>query len=75
MKRKGRKSTPIQNRVPWKSKPPYTNENKSCYSTSSLINDSNLFFFFFFFSMVRRRRGPFKHIKFGTNIELSDERK
>ncbi|KAL6484961.1 hypothetical protein MHYP_G00070060 [Metynnis hypsauchen] len=26
-------------------------------------------------NMVRRRRGPFKHIKFGTNIDLSDERK
>ncbi|KAJ8247024.1 hypothetical protein GJAV_G00257900 [Gymnothorax javanicus] len=24
---------------------------------------------------ARRRRGPFKHIKFGTNIDLSDERK
>ncbi|XP_066543041.1 lysine-specific demethylase 6A isoform X8 [Hoplias malabaricus] len=24
-------------------------------------------------NMVRRRRGPFKHIKFGTNIDLSDE--
>uniref|UniRef100_A0A671QUF9 [histone H3]-trimethyl-L-lysine(27) demethylase n=1 Tax=Sinocyclocheilus anshuiensis TaxID=1608454 RepID=A0A671QUF9_9TELE len=27
------------------------------------------------FSVVRRRRGPFKHIKFGTNIDLSDEKK
>ncbi|XP_061090567.1 lysine-specific demethylase 6A-like isoform X3 [Conger conger] len=26
-------------------------------------------------SVARRRRGPFKHIKFGTNIDLSDERK
>ncbi|KAI5621201.1 lysine-specific demethylase 6A isoform X2 [Silurus asotus] len=26
-------------------------------------------------TLVRRRRGPFKHIKFGTNIDLSDERK
>ncbi|XP_049340515.1 lysine-specific demethylase 6A isoform X3 [Astyanax mexicanus] len=26
-------------------------------------------------NLVRRRRGPFKHIKFGTNIDLSDERK
>ncbi|XP_072542330.1 lysine-specific demethylase 6A isoform X4 [Salminus brasiliensis] len=26
-------------------------------------------------NMVRRRRGPFKHIKFGTNIDLSDEGK
>uniref|UniRef100_A0A4W5KYB8 [histone H3]-trimethyl-L-lysine(27) demethylase n=1 Tax=Hucho hucho TaxID=62062 RepID=A0A4W5KYB8_9TELE len=24
---------------------------------------------------TRRRKGPFKHIKFGTNIDLSDERK
>uniref|UniRef100_A0A3Q2CMQ2 [histone H3]-trimethyl-L-lysine(27) demethylase n=1 Tax=Cyprinodon variegatus TaxID=28743 RepID=A0A3Q2CMQ2_CYPVA len=24
---------------------------------------------------VRRRKGPFKHIKFGTNIDLSDEKK
>ncbi|XP_056145335.1 lysine-specific demethylase 6A [Lampris incognitus] len=24
---------------------------------------------------ARRRRGPFKHIKFGTNIDLSDEKK
>ncbi|KAJ8256183.1 hypothetical protein COCON_G00200470 [Conger conger] len=24
---------------------------------------------------LRRRKGPFKHIKFGTNIDLSDERK
>uniref|UniRef100_A0A8C7JMB8 [histone H3]-trimethyl-L-lysine(27) demethylase n=1 Tax=Oncorhynchus kisutch TaxID=8019 RepID=A0A8C7JMB8_ONCKI len=26
-------------------------------------------------SATRRRKGPFKHIKFGTNIDLSDERK
>ncbi|XP_024919475.1 histone demethylase UTY [Cynoglossus semilaevis] len=26
-------------------------------------------------SMMRRRRGPLKHIKFGTNIDLSDEKK
>uniref|UniRef100_A0A3Q3JWY0 [histone H3]-trimethyl-L-lysine(27) demethylase n=1 Tax=Monopterus albus TaxID=43700 RepID=A0A3Q3JWY0_MONAL len=26
-------------------------------------------------SAMRRRKGPFKHIKFGTNIELSDEKK
>ncbi|KAI1899634.1 hypothetical protein AGOR_G00063800 [Albula goreensis] len=26
-------------------------------------------------NVVRRRKGPFKHIKFGTNIDLSDERK
>ncbi|KAM6985669.1 lysine-specific demethylase 6A [Aplochiton taeniatus] len=26
-------------------------------------------------SAARRRKGPFKHIKFGTNIDLSDERK
>ncbi|KAG5833339.1 hypothetical protein ANANG_G00274900 [Anguilla anguilla] len=26
-------------------------------------------------NLVRRRKGPFKHIKFGTNIDLSDERK
>ncbi|XP_038159671.1 lysine-specific demethylase 6A-like [Cyprinodon tularosa] len=26
-------------------------------------------------SGVRRRKGPFKHIKFGTNIDLSDEKK
>ncbi|XP_076857588.1 lysine-specific demethylase 6A-like isoform X2 [Brachyhypopomus gauderio] len=26
-------------------------------------------------TLVRRRRGPFKHIKFGTNIDLSDEGK
>ncbi|XP_035267643.1 lysine-specific demethylase 6A-like isoform X4 [Anguilla anguilla] len=26
-------------------------------------------------NVARRRRGPFKHIKFGTNIDLSDERK
>ncbi|XP_035378842.1 lysine-specific demethylase 6A isoform X5 [Electrophorus electricus] len=26
-------------------------------------------------TLARRRRGPFKHIKFGTNIDLSDERK
>ncbi|XP_041807463.1 lysine-specific demethylase 6A [Chelmon rostratus] len=26
-------------------------------------------------SMMRRRKGPFKHIKFGTNIDLSDEKK
>ncbi|XP_065107937.1 lysine-specific demethylase 6A isoform X4 [Paramisgurnus dabryanus] len=26
-------------------------------------------------NVVRRRRGPFKHIKFGTNIDLSDEKK
>ncbi|KAJ8004689.1 hypothetical protein DPEC_G00138920 [Dallia pectoralis] len=26
-------------------------------------------------NVTRRRRGPFKHIKFGTNIDLSDERK
>ncbi|XP_028971635.2 lysine-specific demethylase 6A isoform X3 [Esox lucius] len=26
-------------------------------------------------NVLRRRRGPFKHIKFGTNIDLSDERK
>ncbi|KAM9486728.1 lysine-specific demethylase 6A isoform 1-T1 [Clarias gariepinus] len=26
-------------------------------------------------NLVRRRRGPFKHVKFGTNIDLSDERK
>ncbi|XP_012731811.2 lysine-specific demethylase 6A isoform X1 [Fundulus heteroclitus] len=24
---------------------------------------------------IRRRKGPFKHIKFGTNIDLSDEKK
>lgn len=27
------------------------------------------------YSMMRRRRGPLKHIKFGTNIDLSDEKK
>uniref|UniRef100_A0A665V1I7 [histone H3]-trimethyl-L-lysine(27) demethylase n=1 Tax=Echeneis naucrates TaxID=173247 RepID=A0A665V1I7_ECHNA len=26
-------------------------------------------------SAMRRRKGPFKHIKFGTNIDLSDEKK
>ncbi|XP_016106778.1 lysine-specific demethylase 6A isoform X6 [Sinocyclocheilus grahami] len=26
-------------------------------------------------NVVHRRRGPFKHIKFGTNIDLSDEKK
>ncbi|XP_030641677.1 lysine-specific demethylase 6A isoform X2 [Chanos chanos] len=26
-------------------------------------------------NMIRKRKGPFKHIKFGTNIDLSDERK
>ncbi|XP_051998186.1 lysine-specific demethylase 6A isoform X2 [Xyrauchen texanus] len=26
-------------------------------------------------NVVRRRRGPIKHIKFGTNIDLSDEKK
>ncbi|XP_052004146.1 lysine-specific demethylase 6A-like isoform X3 [Xyrauchen texanus] len=26
-------------------------------------------------NVVRRSRGPFKHIKFGTNIDLSDEKK
>uniref|UniRef100_A0A672IF11 [histone H3]-trimethyl-L-lysine(27) demethylase n=1 Tax=Salarias fasciatus TaxID=181472 RepID=A0A672IF11_SALFA len=26
-------------------------------------------------SLLRRRKGPFKHIKFGTNIDLSDEKK
>lgn len=26
-------------------------------------------------SVVRRRKGPFKHLKFGTNIDLSDEKK
>ncbi|XP_077368509.1 lysine-specific demethylase 6A-like isoform X2 [Festucalex cinctus] len=26
-------------------------------------------------SVVRKRRGPLKHIKFGTNIDVSDERK
>nr|XP_055071577.1 lysine-specific demethylase 6A isoform X2 [Misgurnus anguillicaudatus] len=26
-------------------------------------------------NVVRRRKGPFKHIKFGTNIDLSDEKK
>uniref|UniRef100_A0A3P8TVU6 [histone H3]-trimethyl-L-lysine(27) demethylase n=1 Tax=Amphiprion percula TaxID=161767 RepID=A0A3P8TVU6_AMPPE len=26
-------------------------------------------------SMMRRRKGPFKHLKFGTNIDLSDEKK
>ncbi|XP_063070079.1 lysine-specific demethylase 6A isoform X3 [Engraulis encrasicolus] len=26
-------------------------------------------------NMVRRRKGPFKYIKFGTNIDLSDEKK
>ncbi|XP_047456769.1 lysine-specific demethylase 6A isoform X3 [Mugil cephalus] len=26
-------------------------------------------------SVLRRRKGPFKHIKFGTNIDLSDEKK
>ncbi|XP_062862618.1 lysine-specific demethylase 6A isoform X2 [Trichomycterus rosablanca] len=26
-------------------------------------------------NVVRQRRGPFKHIKFGTNIDLSDEKK
>ncbi|KAM9343519.1 lysine-specific demethylase 6A isoform 2-T2 [Pholidichthys leucotaenia] len=26
-------------------------------------------------SMIRRRKGPFKHIKFGTNIDISDEKK
>lgn len=26
-------------------------------------------------SVMRRRKGPFKHIKFGTNIDLSDEKK
>ncbi|KAL0985418.1 hypothetical protein UPYG_G00156640 [Umbra pygmaea] len=26
-------------------------------------------------NVARRRKGPFKHIKFGTNIDLSDERK
>ncbi|XP_067300222.1 lysine-specific demethylase 6A isoform X7 [Pseudorasbora parva] len=26
-------------------------------------------------NVLRRRRGPFKHIKFGTNIDLSDEKK
>ncbi|KAM3608144.1 uncharacterized protein V6R79_020014 [Siganus canaliculatus] len=26
-------------------------------------------------SLMRRRKGPFKHIKFGTNIDLSDEKK
>ncbi|XP_034042595.1 lysine-specific demethylase 6A isoform X2 [Thalassophryne amazonica] len=26
-------------------------------------------------SGIRRRKGPFKHIKFGTNIDLSDEKK
>lgn len=28
-----------------------------------------------FLSAMRRRKGPFKHIKFGTNIDLSDEKK
>uniref|UniRef100_A0A668AT87 [histone H3]-trimethyl-L-lysine(27) demethylase n=1 Tax=Myripristis murdjan TaxID=586833 RepID=A0A668AT87_9TELE len=27
------------------------------------------------FSVARKRRGPLKHIKFGTNIDVSDERK
>lgn len=27
------------------------------------------------FSILRKRRGPLKHIKFGTNIDVSDERK
>ncbi|XP_035532309.1 lysine-specific demethylase 6A-like [Morone saxatilis] len=26
-------------------------------------------------SVMRRRKGPFKHLKFGTNIDLSDEKK
>uniref|UniRef100_A0A3Q3LWT7 [histone H3]-trimethyl-L-lysine(27) demethylase n=1 Tax=Mastacembelus armatus TaxID=205130 RepID=A0A3Q3LWT7_9TELE len=26
-------------------------------------------------SLMRRRKGPFKHIKFGTNIDLSDDKK
>ncbi|KAI1885084.1 hypothetical protein AGOR_G00216550 [Albula goreensis] len=26
-------------------------------------------------NLARRRKGPFKHIKFGTNIDLSDEKK
>lgn len=29
----------------------------------------------FCISAMRRRKGPFKHIKFGTNIDLSDEKK
>uniref|UniRef100_A0A3Q3K7G2 [histone H3]-trimethyl-L-lysine(27) demethylase n=1 Tax=Monopterus albus TaxID=43700 RepID=A0A3Q3K7G2_MONAL len=30
---------------------------------------------FFIVSAARKRRGPLKHIKFGTNIDVSDERK
>lgn len=30
---------------------------------------------YFVFSAARKRRGPLKHIKFGTNIDVSDERK
>lgn len=30
---------------------------------------------YFVFSVARKRRGPLKHIKFGTNIDVSDERK
>uniref|UniRef100_A0A3B3WHB9 [histone H3]-trimethyl-L-lysine(27) demethylase n=1 Tax=Poecilia mexicana TaxID=48701 RepID=A0A3B3WHB9_9TELE len=30
---------------------------------------------FLFLSATRKRRGPLKHIKFGTNIDVSDERK
>lgn len=29
----------------------------------------------FSLSLLRRRKGPFKHIKFGTNIDLSDDKK
>lgn len=31
--------------------------------------------FFYIYSSGRRRRGPFKTIKFGTNIDLSDDKK
>uniref|UniRef100_A0A8C1KRX2 [histone H3]-trimethyl-L-lysine(27) demethylase n=1 Tax=Cyprinus carpio TaxID=7962 RepID=A0A8C1KRX2_CYPCA len=41
----------------------------SCHNSHSLTGACVCF------SVVRRRRGPFKHIKFGTNIDLSDEKK
>uniref|UniRef100_A0A3B4Y1L7 [histone H3]-trimethyl-L-lysine(27) demethylase n=1 Tax=Seriola lalandi dorsalis TaxID=1841481 RepID=A0A3B4Y1L7_SERLL len=33
------------------------------------------FYFLCCLSVARKRRGPLKHIKFGTNIDVSDERK
>uniref|UniRef100_A0A3B4Y1U2 [histone H3]-trimethyl-L-lysine(27) demethylase n=1 Tax=Seriola lalandi dorsalis TaxID=1841481 RepID=A0A3B4Y1U2_SERLL len=53
----------------------YAQYQAASFQESLLYVANYKFYFLCCLSVARKRRGPLKHIKFGTNIDVSDERK